>query len=245
LAARRILPSARVANITWRCTMLSRHTKVAACVLGLTLAFAPVVAARAQSVGDVMAYTALTLTPAAGLPSAPWTGNTQSAWGMRYGHPGPNSNNVALAWYAPAGSGQFTLSGGTSVCDGCRNRYMLGAEWLLPITEGQLSAGLRPAFGAASTMRTNQPLYYAGAISMPISWIPTSSGTKLVPFVEPGVGYGAITGGGVEGSGTRFMTTGGVVATAGNSPLSVLLSARRVFMRDADTMYGIGVTFNR
>src|SRR5258708_762887 len=104
--------------------MLSRHTKLAGCVLGLVLISAPVRAAHGQSLGSAMAYSALTLTPAAGLPSTPLTsrdGGMAAAFGLRYGHAGPNSNNVALGWYIPAGDGQVGLTAGTTLCSGCSN----------------------------------------------------------------------------------------------------------------------------
>lgn len=229
--------------------MLSRLTKVATGLVGCALVATPWSAAPAQSLAEAMAYSALVTSPVGGLPSAPILGGTadaQSGWALRVGHVGTGSggSNVALGHGMALGDGTFTLSAGATVCDGC-GHYLLGAEWLIPLNDGSLRAGLRPSIGAARGIEHNSGTLYAGALSLPISWVPAaqSSGARLVPFLEPGIGYGGITGTGLSQSATRFMTTGGVAVTAGDSPFSLLLTARKVFIERGETVWGFGMNF--
>jgi hypothetical protein len=226
--------------------MMSRRMKFAT-VLGVLLMSVAATAAQAQSFREAMAHAALTNTPSGGLPTSPLAPSTltSTAWAVRYSHvssPG-NGNNVALTWYKPAGEGRVSLTGGTTVCDGCASRLMVGADWLAPMTTGELSAGLRPAVGLAKVSDDANTYYYSASLSMPVSWVEGGRGTRFIPFIEPGVGYGAVSSTGLSESATRMMTSGGLMISAADAPLSVVLSAQKVFTRNATAMYGIGVTF--
>jgi hypothetical protein len=227
--------------------MYGRMKQSAVILIGALLIAGIPASARAQRLGDALAYGALTLTPAAGLPSAPITGRgPQTGWDLRYAHLGMEggASNIAFGWQVPSGKSQLSFIGGANIAEGSSTRLMGGVELLMPLTEGQLRAGLRPSFGVGQITR-GDGLNYAAAVSMPISILSNSTGVRVTPFVEPGLGFGGVTGSAFDDSGTRFMASGGLMFSASDSPLSAVISARKVFIQNGLTLYGIGLHFDR
>lgn len=208
------------------------------------------VPAAAQSAGDAAAYNAMMLSPIAGVQHMPLLGadaDNRTMLGFRYGATdavGSTIHRTALAFSMPAGVGQLGFTGGVGFCDGCTSLVLLGADYLAPITRGAFQLGVRPALGVALNSGSESGGYYAGAVSLPLSWVdPEIVGVRFVPFIEPGVGFGGFSGSGTNENGTRAMLGGGLALSPDDGRYSLVLSAKRVFIDGARTNYGFGASF--
>ena len=84
----------------------------------------------------------------------------------------------------------------------------------------------------------------SGALNIPVSASFKVGGNALVvPFVSPGIGYGRVSGSGSSAGGSRNMLGGGVTIASARSFSGVTISAHKVFIVDAPTVYGIGFSF--
>lgn len=209
--------------------------------------------ATAQSIGDFVAYGALVTTPVGGLPSAPLAGGnslTRAGVDGRFSYlPGiggsPGVSHIAASYARPAGRGLASATGGVALCDGCKGNYMLGVDWLAPIAGREWKVGFRPALGIAKSTEDGSGTIWAGALSFPVSWVnPGSTGIRVVPFVEPGIGFGGIAAPGVSESGNRMMVSGGLFITDDTKPVSMIVSARKVILKGSKLVYGIGLNLS-
>lgn len=206
-------------------------------------------AAPAQNIGDGMAYAALVITPVGGLPSTPLLGlnaTDRSSFDVRYGmsdRPGSSQHRMAATLRRAAGAGQLGLTGGLAFCDGCRSAVMLGVDLLAPFSMGEWGVGLRPAVGVARTTNPDDGTSYAAALSVPISWTGSRSATMhIVPFIEPGVGYGAVAMRGNTWNGTRPMLEGGFALASADNRTALLVTAKKVFITGGTTTFGLGIS---
>ena len=214
-----------------------------------TFAFA--VSAAGQSIGDATAYSALTLSSVGGIQMAPLVGgkaDTQLSFGIRYGatdNEGGMLHRAAANLAVEAGPGQLGVTAGLGFCDGCTSLTLIGVDWLAPLTTSDFRVGIRPAFGTAIANRSGGGTYYAGAVSIPLSWVdPNTTGFRFVPFLEPGYGYGTFSASGfAEQHGYRAMLGGGLALLPNDAAYTIIVSAKQVFMTGAKVTYGVGGSF--
>lgn len=220
-------------------------------LLAALATFAFAVSAAGQSIGDATAYSALTLSSVGGVQSAPLVGgklDTQQSFGIRYGATdaeGGTIHRAAATFATGAGPGQFGLTAGLGFCDGCTSLILIGVDWLAPLTSSDFRVGIRPAIGTAISNKSGGGTYYAGALSMPLSWVDANAtGFRIVPFLEPGYGYGTYSASGIsEQHGSRAMLGGGVALVPSDASYTILVSAKQVFISGAKVTYGIGGSF--
>lgn len=203
----------------------------------------------AQSVGEVAAYVALVETPVGGLPQVPLIGDAAQRKGsfdvlasqIDIGTP---QYAFAVSGRLPAGRASFGFTAGTHTCDGCSGNYLLGVDWLIPLNTGEWRTGVRSAVGLAKATESSDGSLFATAVSLPISWVKRDSdGLRVVPFVEPGLGWGMAEFSGSSDSGTRPMASGGIALSSASSPLTLVLSARKVFIQGGETSFGLALSF--
>jgi hypothetical protein len=214
-------------------------------------AIAVSVPAAAQSIGDATAYSALTLSPVGGVQMAPLMGgkaDTQLSFSIRYGATdaaGGAIHRAAASFAMEAGPGQFGVTAGVGFCDGCTSLTLIGVDWLAPLTTSDFRVGIRPAIGTAISNRSGGGTYYAGAVSLPLSWVdPNATGFRFVPFLEPGFGYGTYSASGIsEQHGSRAMLGGGLALLPNDAGYTIVVSAKQVFINGANVTYGIGGSF--
>ena len=83
-------------------------------------------------------------------------------------------------------------------------------------------------------------------LSVPVSAsINAGSSVRLVPFLSPGYGGARFSGGGESETGSRAMLAGGLSLGGQKSAWLVTASARKIFLEEAPTIYGIGFTMTR
>jgi hypothetical protein len=107
----------------------------------------------------------------------------------------------------------------------------------------RLRAALVPALGVALPMESFGGIILGAALSLPVSAeIPVGARARLVPFVQPGVGVGAVLSGG-GGYGVAPLLGGGVVLTGLGGGFGVSVGAQRVIVTRAETQLGAALTW--
>lgn len=162
--------------------------------------------------------------------------------------------NIGVGAVIPRGRTRTTLEvgyGTTSNCDQC-GVFMAGADVQFELTSPSASTtgasvlvALNPALGLGVPQEGSGSAITAG-MSLPVS-ASFNAGTslRLVPFISPGFGFSRVSGEGDAQTGSRAMLAGGVSIGGQKSPVVVTASARRIFLDDAPTMYGIGLMIGR
>jgi opacity protein-like surface antigen len=217
--------------------------------------------ARAQSDDDIAGWVALMITPIGALtPKAPALAGDTSAYRLhlRYGHwqfasSDGNTHDVGAGIGFRRGRTRTTIELGyihNTSCDNC-DSFMAGADVDIPVVETSGSGG------AGFRMALNPAVGYAhpndgtgSALSAALSVLASASfkaGTSalIVPFVSPGIGHGHVSASGSSAGGTRNILGGGVTIASARSFSGVTISAHKVFIQDAPTVYGIGFSVAR
>lgn len=221
--------------------------------LAMVVSMRPV---HAQEDSDFAAYIALSFTSTGGfvpLPTAARMGEAGGAMSIRYGQFSFDDDdafhNVGLSGDFRAGSGRLGLTGGAMICSGCDPLIMVGADWTAPLTQsvsetGNFVVGLTTAAGVAIPTEDADGILASASLGLPLSMIAgKADGLRVIPYVTPAVGYGAITGEGGD-SGIRPMLGGGVGIVAAGG-LGVSAGFQKVFIEDGETIIGLAVTFGR
>ena len=217
--------------------------------------------ACAQTVGDAVAWVALTTTPVGGLPPMP---SGATAFVARYGRlsedGGAVSNVSAGVRVGVFSNGSLTIEAGISrpVCavDAECALYVFGLELVVPVmsraigaddSRTKLNVAVSPSAGLATPRaRGAEGTMSSVAVSIPLSLsAPAGSVVRLTPFISPGFGYGRFSAGGESASGTRPMLGGGLAISNARSTLGMTVSFRKVFLQRAPTMFGVGVSVGR
>jgi hypothetical protein len=217
----------------------------------LGLAFvAPLSAAVAQGEKDFAAYAGIvTSSLGAFAPSAPVVTSEvgPQSFAMRYGRleleDSPLSSYGARAEFA-AGRGRLGLNAGVGTCSGCEEVYHVGADWHVPLVDGALRFGLRPA--ASMSFFTGDDADEGGwsvALGAPIGIPLRGEGSpRVLPYLEPAFAFAGIRG--EEGeSGTRPMLGGGLLVASRSGRVGVQLGFQKVFIDDGDLTWGLALTF--
>lgn len=221
--------------------------------------------ARAQSVHDFAAWLAMMSTPYGTLPpvvtrrmasqsSATAAGN---AFELRYGRFAfDGQSNATHIGGVGARFGALGLIVGYEGCSGCDGALIFGADYEGILHQQLLTGngarslftlGLRPSVGFGRSMGGGPDASSISlALDVPFSVaVPVGTTARVVPFISPGFGVGAVRGGGDSESGTRGALAfgAGVVDLAPGLALNV--SWRKVFLQQAPMTIGVGLTIDR
>lgn len=241
--------------------MKSRTT--VACALALVAALAR--PAAAQSIHDFVAWAAMMSTPYGSLAPtvtramAGGTATTHSSFELRYGHWAIDGENSAIhtgGIGARIGAVGFVL--GYQGCSGCDGGDLIGGvDYEALVLKRTMTAdnahslftvGLRPALGLGHTVGggSGSATTIAATIDAPIAVsVPVGRTAKMVPFVSPGFGLGAVRTGDQSEHGTRGAVAFGVGLVDLSPGLGINLGWRKIFLADAPMTIGVGLTFER
>lgn len=204
--------------------------------------------------GDVAAYFALATTPTGGFPpiaSAARTGERAGgSLSLRYGRISVEDddavNNIGVTGDFGAGAGRLGLTAGAATCSGCDPVIMLGMDWTTPLlrrptSDGSLDLGLTAAVGAGiPTADDADGFALSGSLGLPLSMIAGDPARlRVIPYVTPAVGFGALTGDG-GASDVRVMLGGGIGVAA--SGFGVSAGVQKVFVDGGDAVFGVSLT---
>lgn len=234
-------------------------------VVAVTLVAGLARPARAQSTHDYAAWLAMMSTPYGTLPpvvtrrmagqsSGTYAG---SAFELRYGHFSlDNESDPVHIGGVGARFGAWGVVAGYEGCSGCDGGLLLGADYEGVILQQLLTGngartlftvGLRPSVGFGRTVGDGIDVSSISAtVDMPVSFgVPIGTTARMVPFIAPGWGVGALRGGGESKSGTRGSVAFGAALVDLAPGLGINLSWRKVFLDQAPTTIGVALTFER
>lgn len=224
---------------------------------------APAMSARAQSIGDVVAFAALVGTPTAGvspvarqwMSSVPQTRiGVDAQWGHVSGN-GTSINTITGGVTVPIASGRgdigisagyFQPSCAPASCDG---NFVAGTVVEGRVLQSQMQGatftlGLS---GRAGFAAPSGGTIWSASAGVPLSLAIGSGASKLqvVPFVTPALGWGRVSGGGASESGSRFMLGGGIGVLSSSSGLGLNVGVQKVFIEGGKTVFGAGFSWAR
>jgi hypothetical protein len=215
--------------------------------------------AQAQDAGDVAAFFALVSTPYGALPAVHSPSNAGFALDVRYGRYSIDEADLEASTIGLGGN--FNIAGG-------RMGIMLGRQTMKDVdgsttmggvdynrslmsapvgasTSSTFGLALHPAFGYGKNSEGDASAM-SFAVDMPASIsIGTKSGMQIVSFLAPGFGYGRLAEGDENESGTRAALGGGVGLLNIGGGLGVNLGFRKIFLDEAPTQWGLGLSWAR
>ena len=217
------------------------------------------VPAAAQDAGDVAAFLALVNTPYGALPAVHSASNAGFALDVRYGRYSIDALDMDASTIGLGGN--FNLAGGRmgimlgrqTVKDADGSVNMGGVDYNRNLMSAPIGAstttsfnlGLHPAFGYGKFSEGDGSAM-SFAVDMPASIsIGTKSGMQVVSFLAPGFGYGRLAEGDENESGTRAALGGGVGLLNIGGGLGVNLGFRKIFLEEAPTQWGLGLSWSR
>ncbi len=238
-------------------------------VAGVALvAFASQSASAQVSEKDIAAYGALMATPHGALPAVAsplMTGEarTAAALDVRYGRYSvdyPIVGNLATSTIGLGGNfavgerGRMGLMFGRSSTEDVAGSIMMaGVDYSMSLfsrpvgtsTTSSLNIGLHPALGYGKPSEGDGNAMSL-ALDVPVSYaMGTKTGMQFVSFLAPGMGYGRADDGIESLSGTRSTLGGGVALLNIGNGLGVNLGFRKVFLEEAPTQWGLGMSWSR
>ncbi|HKO14659.1 MAG TPA: hypothetical protein VJU87_00370 [Gemmatimonadaceae bacterium] len=172
------------------------------------------------------------------------------------GHEKRSLDSFGATAVLPAGLGStLALTAGVANerCSGCRAHLTLGIGGdvrLAATAFGNAADALRLGVGVngeAGFGMAEQGSIWAGHVGVPITLMVggASGGTRVVPFLTPGVAYVSASEGTAErgpAHGSRFTGAGGVGLFNAKSSLSASVGFQYVFVRDADLQVGLALS---
>jgi hypothetical protein len=235
------------------------------CLLAVTLVAALGRPAGAQTIHDFAAWLAMMSTPYGSLPpvvtrrmAGQSTGiASRSSFELRYGHFAfDNQSDAVHIGGIGARFGAVGLVAGYEGCSGCDGGLMLGADYEGVVVQQLLTGngarslftlGLRPSIGFGRSLGSGPDVSsISAAVDVPFSVaVPVGTTARMVPFIAPGFGVGALRGGGESESGTRGSIAFGAALVDLSPGLGINLSWRKVFLDQAPTTIGVALTFDR
>lgn len=222
--------------------------------------------AQGPSVGDLAAYTALSVTPVGAMTpvvTSSMLGRVPQGYSFagQYGHLSDNGTSVnsfgatasmPLSGIQVGGSFGFVSPSSNT---GLKSNMMLGLNaesnlgaWAL--TQGKdanlFTLGLRGDFGWANpddgAGSTATALSFAAGA--PVALVLKSGDLTWAPFVTPGFGWGRLGENGVSESGTRFMMGAGLGMSHRNG-WGVSVGMQKVFIDQGKSVFGLNVSYGR
>ena len=223
--------------------------------------------ASAQSDKDVAAYFALMSTPHGSLPAVAsplmaGEAKTGAALDVRYGRYNIETPVGDFATSTIGLGGNFAVGergrmgvilGRSTTADVDGSTVMAGVDYSMSLfsrpvgtsTTSSLNIGLHPAFGYGKPSE-GEGSAMSLALDVPVSYaIGTKTGMQFVTFLAPGMGYGRLSDGTESLAGTRTSVGGGVALLNIGSGLGVNLGFRKVFLDEAPTQWGLGMSWSR
>jgi hypothetical protein len=229
--------------------------------LAAVLLVATAGAMSAQFQSDLMSYAPMIGTPVAGLP--PIATNTilgvpdGAQFLVRYGRvPSSNfgiaTNNVAATASLSAGSAStVSFTAGMISPNAPPRTFMasIGADTrLIDIDIGDSESSRLLRLGASGEFGFGKPTsekWLAGSVGLPVSLIARESkggDVLVVPFLTPGIGFGATYPNvGASGSAAHFMLGGGVGILNHGGNVGVNLGFQHIAIDGGSTQFGAGV----
>lgn len=218
--------------------------------------------AAAQSIKDFVAWLAMMSTPYGALPpvvTPAMTGHqpkagSGSVFELRYGHYAfDGSSDAVHSGGIGARFGRVGVIVGYEGCSGCGGDIMGGVDYDATLVSQTLTGngassyftvGLRPAAGFGRTTGSGRGTsLFSGTVDVPFAVaVPVGKSARVVPFVSPGFGFGSARGGGDSETGTRGSIAFGAGVVDLSPGLALNLSWRKIFLQDAPTTIGVGLT---
>ena len=217
--------------------------------------------AQAQSVSAIVGWAGLISTPVGAfapvITGRPASGNRSFGLQVRtsqwqFAENDDNTRNIGVGGVFNRGRTRTVLELGMiqkKDCSDC-DVFMAGVD--MQVDVAQRSKGrttylvaINPALGYGKPSEGSGSAL-SGAFSVPVSAsIKTGSSVRLVPFVSPGFGGARLSGEGESETGSRAMLAGGLSIGGQKSPWVVTASARKIFLEETPTIYGIGFAITR
>lgn len=222
----------------------------------------------AQEARDEAAWLAMMFTPYGALPPVVTPamagiplveGRPGSAFEIRYGRWRFDVGDEYLHTVGVGGrAGALGFVLGYETCDGCEGAVMGGIDFEVMLRASpigapsgtsapnpQFSLGLRTAFGLGVGTGSDSFNAISGTLDLPIAVsIPIGTGGHLVPFLSPGGGVARLSAEGDAEIGVRASLGAGVgLVMAGG--FGAHLGWRRIFLEDAPSSLGLGISFAR
>ena len=228
--------------------------KITAAVVASALTMGSTVSA--QSTGEIAAYLALSLTPVGALPLTAratmfGTEPAPTSFTARYGTQEDLHTFGVGGDFRAGGSARAAVTLGYSTCDGCEGTFMLGADYIAPLTRRASGGGttppgftvsLNPSVGVAR-LAEGEVTALAASVGLPLSVAIGETGARFAAFVSPGIGFGMLSGSGDSESGMRPMLGGGVGLRVGQMTISG--SAQKIFIDQGEIQFGFGIAVSR
>lgn len=217
---------------------------------------------------DYAAHAALMATPHGALPAVAsplmaGEARTPAALDVRYGRYSvdyPLVGSLATSTIGLGGNfaigerGRMGLMFGRSTTEDIPGSVMMaGVDYSMSLfsrpvatsTTSSLNIGLHPALGYGSPSEGNGSAMSL-ALDVPVSYaFGTKTGMQFVSFLAPGMGYGRADDGLESLSGTRSTLGGGVALLNIGNGVGVNLGFRKVFLDEAPTQWGLGMSWSR
>jgi hypothetical protein len=217
--------------------------------------------AQAQDVSDLAAFLGLSTTPYGALPavvSPGMTGAKGQVWDLRYGRFSQDGGATFSAFglggnFGVGARGRLGIDVGYQTCDeDCDGSIMAGVDYNINLVQHRLGAaadassmiiGFRPALGYGKPEDiTSMSLTAEFPISMTFK---VGTRTHMVPFLSPALGWGRISADDESESGTKTVLGGGLGFTNVVGNIGVNLGFRKIFVEDAPTQWGLGMSWSR
>lgn len=216
-------------------------------------------------VNAAAAYGALMATPHGALPAVAsplMAGEARTAASLdvrygRYSFADVATSTIGLGGnFAVGERGRMGVMLGRSTTEGADTSLMMaGVDYSMNLlsrpvgtsTTSSLNVGLHPAFGYGKPSEGDQSAM-SFAVDLPVSYaVGMKTGMQFVSFLAPGVGYGrASYGDGIDAvGGTRTSLGGGVALLNIGNGLGMNLGFRKVFLDEAPTQWGLGMSWSR
>lgn len=171
------------------------------------------------------------------------------------GHEKRSLDSFGATLVMPAGLGStLSLTAGVANerCSGCDAHVMLGAAGdarLASTAFGDPADALRLSVGVNGEAGFGKPergTIWTGAVGVPVTLaLGGATGTRVVPFLTPGVAYVSASEGTSErgpAHGSRFTGGGGVGLFNAKSSVSASIGFQYVFVRRADLQVGLALS---
>ena len=227
----------------------------------IAMLIATPLATHAQSESAFAGWVGLVMTPVGAftpvVTGRPAAGNRSTGLQVRtsrwqFAEDDDNTLNIGVGGVLNRGRTRSVLEVGMikqADCSEC-DVFMAGVDLTVDLAQKSSGSttwlvGLNPAFGYANP-KEGSGNALTGALSLPLSAsINTGSSVRFVPFVSPGYGFSRISGEGESSTGSRGMVAGGVSIGGQKSPWLATISARKIFLDETPTIFGVGLAFAR
>ena len=215
--------------------------------------------AQAQETNDAVAFFALISTPYGALPAvASGAANAGPSLDVRYGRysfegSDYSINNIGVGGNFAAAGGRMGIMLGMVNGEEGDGAKMAGIDYSRSIlsrpvgasTSNSISLALHPAIGYGKFDDVELSSMSA-ALDLPVQVsMGTSNGMQFAAHIAPGFGYGRLSGEGESESGTRAVLGGGVGLLNIGGGLGVNLGFRKIFLDEAPTQWGLGMSWSR